>query len=248
MPEFVYFCPSKFFDHMAKKDQTKEETLVDVQQVYTKTEMFLEKNRKALTVGIGAIALIFAGFFSYQNFIKKPKEIEAANAVIMADLWSEMDSLEMAVNGKDGHEGYEALASKYEGTAVGKRAHFWCGVYYRDVKADYATALEHFKKADFDDNTVGIQTVAAVGDMYIQQGNIEEGAAWLDKAVRKASKSESKDFTVPFYGLKAAKAFLELGNNNKAKDILQDIVDNYDKKGQDYSEAAKLLAFVKAQG
>jgi len=232
---------------MAKKDQIKEETLVDVQQVYTNTEMFLEKNRKALTIGIGAVALVFAGFFSYQHFIKMPKDVEAANSVFMADLWSEMDSLEWAVNGKDEHEGYEALAAKYDGTIVGKRAHFWCGVYYRDKKADFATALEHFKKADFDDNSVGIQAIAAVGDMYIQQGNVEEGANWLDKAVKRASSSESKDFSVPFYGLKAAKAFLELGNNTKAKVILENVVDNYDKKGQEYGEAAKLLAYIKAQ-
>jgi hypothetical protein len=129
---------------------------------------------------------------------------------------------------------------------VGKRAHFWCGVYYRDKKADFATALDHFKKADFDDEALGIEAMGCVGDMYIMQNDIEEGASWLEKAAKRANNSDSRDFTGPVYGLKAAKAYLELGKNDRAKSLLQYVVDNYDKKGPDYADAEKLLAYVKA--
>ncbi len=232
---------------MSKQTSKKDETIVDVQQVYTRTELFLEKHRKSMSVALGAIILIFGGFFAFQYLYKKPKEVEASNAAIRADLWAEMDSLEWAVNGQGEFEGYEAIASKYGSTNVGKRAHFWCGVYYRDIKADFATALEHFKQADFDDQAVGVEATGCVGDMYIMQGDIEQGASWLDKAAKKANRSASRDFTGPIFGLKAAKAYMELGKNDKAVSHLQYIVDNFDKKGQDYAEAEKLLAYLNAQ-
>jgi len=231
---------------MAKQAEKKAETIVDVQQVYTRTERFLDKNRKGLTIALGSVVVLFGAFFAYQYLYKKPQEEKASNAIMKADLWAEKDSLEWAVMGHGEYEGYEALASKFDGTKVGKRAHFWCGVYYRDKKADYAAALEHFKQADFDDQAVGVEATGCVGDMYVMQGNIEEGASWLEKAAKRANSSDSRDFTGPVYGLKAAKAYLELGKNDKAKSLLQYVVDNYPKTGQEYSEADKMLAYIKA--
>ena len=41
---------------MAKKNQTDEPSLLNVDEVYTKTEQFVDKNRSALTYGIGGLA------------------------------------------------------------------------------------------------------------------------------------------------------------------------------------------------
>jgi FimV-like protein len=233
---------------MAKQENKGADTIVDVQQVYTKTEMFLENNRKPMMMGLGAIVLVVGGFFAYQYLYKKPKETEAANAIYMADLYSGMDSLEWAVMGHDGSMGYEEIAQNFKGTLVGKRANYWCGVYQRDIKLDYNKALEYFKESDFDDNSVGVMATGSVGDMYIQLGNNEEGASWLEKAAKQANNSESRDFTGPMYGLKAAKAYLELGDNKKAASLLEYVLDNYDKKQTEGMEAAKLLAYIKAKG
>ncbi len=231
---------------MSQDTPKKAESIVDVQQVYTKTEMFLENNRKGISIVLGALVLIFGGFFAYQYLYKNPKEAEASNAAIRADLWAEMDSLEWAVKGKDEFEGFEALAEKYGSTKVGQRAHFWCGVYYRDKAADYATALEHFKQADFEDEAIGVEAIGCVGDMYVMTDNLEEGAKWLEKATQRANRSASRDFTGPIYGLKAAKVYMELGKNDKAISLLQYIVDNFDKKSQEYGESEKLLAYLNA--
>jgi tetratricopeptide (TPR) repeat protein len=228
------------------KQNLKEESIVDVQKVIASSENFFDKNRKALTIGLGAVAALFAGFFAYQYLYAKPKQADANNIAYVSDYWAEKDSLEYAVMGKDGADGYLALTETFSGTPAAKRAHYYCGVYFRDKKADYAQALEHFKKADFDDNAVGILAMGNVGDMYIMQGNTEDGAAWLDKAAKAANKSASRDFTGPVYSVKAAKAYLELQQNSKAKSLLQYVVDNYPKGTQDYNEAEKLLAYVSA--
>ncbi len=231
---------------MAKKTQGKEETILNVQEVYSKTELFFEKNRKQLTIGLGAIALAFATFFGYQYLYKKPKEVEASNKMFVPESWAEMDSLEWAVNGNGETEGMLAIAEQYSGTKVGMRANYWCGVYYRN-KAQYSEAINHFKKADFDDNAVGITAIGNVGDMYVMENNLEEGAEWLEKAAKKASSSDAKDYLYPFYALKAAKVQLELNKDDRAKTLLNEIVKNYDKKSAEYGEAEKLLAYVKAK-
>jgi hypothetical protein len=41
---------------------------------------------------------------------------------------------------------------------------------------------------------------------------------------------------------------MELGNNSKAIALLQYVVDNYDKRSQEYGEAEKLLSYLKAKG
>lgn len=232
---------------MSKKDQTKDESnVLNVQEVYARTEGFVEKNRKALFGVLGAVAVGFIGFFSYQYLYLHPKEVEASNAMWKAQQYMEIDSLDWAQNGHEEFEGLESIAQKYSGTKQGKLAHYYLGIIYRD-KADYQTALDHFKEADFDDNAVGIIAMGNVGDMYIELGNNEEGAAWLEKAARRAASADSKYYLGPVYMLKASKAFMEIGNDDKAISLLTSVTEDFDKNTQEYQEASKLLAMLKAK-
>jgi TPR repeat protein len=246
--EIVYFCGRITLKNMSKQDANTGETLVDFQQVASKTEQFFEQNRKAISIGMGAIVLVLGGFFAFQFLYKKPREVEASNAAIRADLLVEMDSIRLAVMGDANFEGYEAIAANYSGTKVAARAHFWCGVYYRDIAKDYNTALEHFKQASFGDEAMSVELTGCIGDMYIMSNDLEQGASWLEKAAKQANSSASRDFTGPLYNLKASKVYMELGNNSKAIALLQYVVDNYDKRSQEYGEAEKLLSYLKAKG
>ncbi|MFM2202018.1 MAG: hypothetical protein RL040_1218 [Bacteroidota bacterium] len=233
---------------MSKQDVTKDEGFVDIQQVASKTEQFFEQNRKPISIAMGAIIVVLGGFFAYQFLYKKPREVEAGNAAIRPDLLVEMDSIRLAVQGDANFEGYEAIATNFSGTKAAGRAHYWCGVYYRDIAKDYTTALEHFKQANFDDEANSVIITGCIGDMYIMMNDLEQGASWLEKAAKQANSSASRDFTGPLYNIKASKAYMELGNNSKAEALLQFVVDNYDKRSQEYGEAEKLLSYLKAKG
>jgi len=229
---------------MAK--EKKEEVLVNVEEVYTKTERFVDKHRKSLIGLLGVIALLFAGFFAWQYLYKNPREKEAANALWRAQQWMEMDSTAMALNGDGEFDGFESIIENYSGTKAEALAHYYTGIIYRD-NGEYESALNHFKESDFSDETVGVLAMGNVGDMYVQLDNLEDGAKWLDKAGREAAGADSRDFLGPIYLLKGARVYMELGKNDKAKGLLQQITDNFDSKSQEYGEAAKLLAMLKAQ-
>jgi tetratricopeptide (TPR) repeat protein len=229
---------------MAK--QNVDDTIVNVEEVYGKAESFLDKNRKPLMIGGGVIMAAIAGFFAYEFLIKAPKEKEAANSIWKAIQYQEMDSASLALNGGADFDGFETIAEKYDGTKTGKVAHFWCGVNYRDM-GEYEKALEHFKQADFDDEALGVMALGNVGDMYVQLGNNEEAASWLEKAAKRAGSSMSRNYLAPQYILKAAKVNMELGRDDRAKSLLKDAVDNYDNKSQEWAEATRLLAMLRAK-
>jgi tetratricopeptide (TPR) repeat protein len=232
---------------MSKDVNKSGDTGVNLDELYSGTEVFLEKNRKTIISVLAAVVGVFIGYFGYTYLYSEPKEKAAALAVMQADLYADIDSVERAVLGNGEFMGYEEIASTHAGTKVGKRAHFWCGVYYRDVKKDYQAALDHFKEADFSDDAVGVMVTGCIGDMYVELGNLDEGASWLEKAARSAMSSNSKDYSAPFFNLKAAKVYMELGKNDKAIGLLKSTTDNFDNSSPEFAESEKLLAYLTAK-
>jgi predicted negative regulator of RcsB-dependent stress response len=225
---------------MAKQDQ-KNETIFDAQSVYTKTELFVDKNRKKLFIGIGVVALALVSVFGFQYLYSNPRQEKAGNDIWKLQQYMEMDSTEWALNGDGEFEGLQSIVDNYSGTPSAKLAHYYLGIIYRD-KAEYQSALDHFKEADFDDEAVGIIAMCNVGDMYIELDNLEEGASWIEKAARKAAGSDSKEFLGPQYLLKAARVYIELGNTDKAKGLLKEVKDIALTTSNEHAEATKWLA------
>jgi TolA-binding protein len=242
---------------MASKQNNQGDSGLDIQSAYSKTEAFLEQNTKKISIALGVVAVIVGGFMSYHYMYAHPREIEAAKASIQAQTYAEMDSLELAVLGDSAHQGFQDIALQYDGTAAGNRANYWCGVYHRNITQDYAKALEYFQHCSFDDDAIGVAVMANIGDMHVMLGNNQEGADWMDKAVKKANAGSTREYNGPIIGLKAASIYMELGNKEKAISTLQYVVDNFDPKstvsfGNDdnantYNRCEKMLAMLKAQ-
>ena len=84
---------------MAKKKAQKEEVIVDVQEVYSKSEEFVERNKKILSIVIGALLLLFLVFFAYRYFVIKPKQENAVSELYKSQMYFMQDSLETALIG-----------------------------------------------------------------------------------------------------------------------------------------------------
>ncbi len=226
----------KFLIQMAKKNQ-QEETIVDVQEVYTKTEVFVDKNRKILTGVVLALAVVVAGYFAYTKLYKLPKEQSAAESMWKAEEYFSMDSLELAMNGDDLYPGFEEIAREYGSTKAGLRANYYLGVIYRD-RGDFATALEHFEKAaDLNDEAVSCFAIGNIGDMHVEQGDTEKAVKFFEKAARQSD----NEFTRPLYLMKAARVYMELGNNDAAKKNFKEITSDYP-TASEFKDAQKYLA------
>jgi tetratricopeptide (TPR) repeat protein len=221
---------------MAKKKDQKEETIVDVQEVYTKTEMFVDKYRKPLTSAILVIVILIIGYFAYDKLYIEPREEQAAEEMWKAEQYFMMDSLELAMYGDNTYPGFQDISEQYSGTVQGDLANYYMGIILRE-QGDYQSALEYFQKADINDDVISVINTGNIGDMHVELGQIEEAIPYFEKAANAVDNSA----LTPVYLMKAGMAYQELGEKAKAQKMYERIVDNYPKSRQT-TNAKKLLA------
>lgn len=204
---------------MAKE---KDDTIVDVVEVYSKTEKYIEENQQSLTIIITAIVVIIGIYFGYEKWYVADKEIQAQEQMYMAEQWFEMDSLDLAINGDMQWLGFEQIVDEYGITPSGNLANYYLGICYLR-KGFYEDAIDYLSSFDSDDQIVGSIATGAIGDAYMELGEIKKAASfYMD-----AANDNKNDFTSPIYLMKAAAAYEEMGNYKKASGIYKNIKNNY---------------------
>ena len=227
---------------MAKKNQTDEPNLINVDEVYTKTEQFVDKNRSALTIGIGGLAVIILSVLAYQSFVLAPAESGAEQSSWRAEAYFEMDSLDLAAFG-DGYEaGLEEIMLSETGTSAGTRAAYRMGVYHRDSGA-FEEAITAFEEVDFSDEVIRVLSAGNIGDCYVELGDYEAAINHFDKAISYASSGLAESVLVPMFLYKAAIVNIELGDMSSAKQNLSRIVSDYP-ESQQFNTAQGLASSI----
>ena len=84
---------------MSKKSQKEEEIIVDIEEVYSKSEQFIEKYKQPILYVLGALVVIVGGIFAYQKLHLEPLEAEAKSMMFVAEQHFANDSLNLAING-----------------------------------------------------------------------------------------------------------------------------------------------------
>lgn len=198
---------------MAKKTTPENDPIVNVEEALTSTEKYIEKNKKMLGGILGGIILIIIAFMAYNKYIVGPNEIKAQEAMFNAEFNFEKDSFNLALNGDDSQYGFLQVIDEFGSTKSGSLAHYYAGVCYINL-GQYEEAINHFDKYSGNDIVLSSMALGMKGDALIELGKIEEAATAYIKA---AGKNENS-FTSPMYLLKAAFAFEELNNLEKAKE------------------------------
>lgn len=220
---------------MAKQ---QEENLIDVGKVYSQSEQFIEKNKKTLSIGVGILFLLVAGYFGYNAYVAS-QDTEAKESIWKAEYYFEIDSLDLAIEGDGQYFGFEYVAENYGMTPTGKLANYYLGVIYKR-KGELEIAVDYFKEAKIEDKILGAVALGNLGDIYVEWGEYQEAIAYFNKAIAHSDNS----FTAPIYLRKAALIYAEMENYAKAADYLQQIVDDYP-KSTEAREVKKELARVK---
>lgn len=171
---------------------------VDLGEVYSRTELFVEKNRKNIFIAAGALVVLVGGFLGYKKLIAEPRAAAAAEQIWKAEYWFEVDSLDLAINGNDMYPGFAEVASQYGSTPSGKLAHYYLGAIHM-LRGEYDDAIANYKKADVDDDVLRAMAVGGIGDAYVELGNTAEAARQFEKAADLVR----NDFTTPMYLMKA---------------------------------------------
>ena len=102
---------------MAKKTN-QDETVLDVEELYSKSEKFVDDNKKQLSLGLGAVAALILVVIGYSSLIVGPKNQAAEEASFMAEHYFSKDSADLAMLGDGLSAGLEEVLNDHSGTLL----------------------------------------------------------------------------------------------------------------------------------
>ena len=228
---------------MAKKKDTEirgDQRLENIEETLTQTEQFIMNNQKMIGIVVGAIILIILLFFGYQKYYIEPKTEEAQEQIYMAQRYFEADSLDKALYGDGNSLGFIDIADEYSMTDPGNLANYYAGIISLK-KGNYQQAIDYLEGFDGKDHIVGPMATGAIGDAYVEMGDLEKGAGFYIEA----AKQRENDLTTPLFLFKAGKIFELQKNYDMALDLYNRIKDDYPKSNEARS-IEKYIGRVKA--
>jgi tetratricopeptide (TPR) repeat protein len=182
-----------------------------VENALSRTEQYIEENKKSLSIIIAAIIVVVGGYLLYTRVILAPKEKEAQAQIFRAEQYFEQDSFLLALEGDGDAFGFNDVIEEYGLTNTANLAQYYAGISYLRL-GEYENAIEHLKKFDSNDKLVSVVALGAIGDAYVELGDIDEAVSFFEKAGNKSK----NDFTSAIYLKKAGLAYESLQNYKKA--------------------------------
>jgi len=227
---------------MAKDKDGVEIKLEGIESALTRTEHYIEENRKSLSIIAGAIVVAVLLYFAFNRFYMQPKEKNAQKQMYVAEQYFEKDSFNLALKGDGNYPGFLTIIDEFGLTDASNLSHYYAGICYKNL-GNYKDAIEHLRKFDSSDKIISSEALGAIGDCYADLGENDQAV----KYYKKAANNNKNDFTTPLYLMRAGILFEEMNNFKDALKIYQRIEEEYNgtKEGHDIE---KYIARVKIKG
>ncbi|MBE6214451.1 MAG: hypothetical protein E7131_07250 [Rikenellaceae bacterium] len=225
---------------MAKQVMTPQEEALA--QAQAQTENFFEKHSKAVVIAMIAIFVLAAAIFGYKKLVSEPRMQAAQEMLYKAQYQFEQQNadLALALNGDENTPGFAQVAEQYGNTPAGNLANLYaaaCSIRLGEVEAaeSYLAKFKNVKGTPGE--IINAMAAGLKGDIAVEKGDNAAAAA----AFEAAAKVSDNLYTAPMYLRKAAQAYTALGNEAKAKECLDIIIDKY----ANSPEAANALKLAK---
>lgn len=142
---------------------------------------FWEKNQKRILTIIGGVAVVIVALYAYNEYMVKPKEQKAQEALYKAEDYFGQDSSRKVLDGDGTSKGVLYVIKNYSGTKAANLAKYYAGISYLKL-GEFNKAVENLK--DFSSNSDAIQMVAygALADAYSELKKNDEAVSYYKKA------------------------------------------------------------------
>lgn len=220
-----------------KKSEAHETGFESVEMALSRTEQYIEENKKSLSIIVGVIVLVVGGYLLYNKLILQPKEVEARSQIFRAEQYFEKDSFLLALEGDGDALGLIDIIDEYGITNTANLAYYYAGISYLRI-GEYENAIEHLKKFDSNDKLVSVVALGAIGDAYVELDDYAEAVSFFEKA----SNKNPNDFTSAIYLKKAGLTYEAMENYKKALDCYEKIKLDYPNS----DEARDIDKFIEA--
>ncbi len=220
---------------MAKnKDQRKEDSLSEVENALTKSEQFIEDNQKILSIVVGAIVIVVAGYLSFTKLYIQPKEETAQSQMFMAENYFAKDSFNLAINGDGNYLGFIDIIDEYSVTKSANLAKYYTGISYLHL-GEYDEAINYLNDFETEDLLLAPIKIGSIGDAYMELGEADKALSNYKKAY-----GYDNELTAPIYMMKAAKYLESEGDLNGALELYNTIKNEY----PDSSEGSTIEKYI----
>lgn len=192
----------------------------------SKAEQFYNKNKRAIQIAGGVVAIAIIGFFGFR-YMQQSKQTEANARIFFIEEYFKADSFDLVLNGNPKAAdpiGAIEFVEEYGGTPAGQRAAFMAGRAYVE-KGDYESAIEYLKKCKLDDEIFRPLVIGLLGDCYSETKDFEEAESYY----KKAASYSANPLTTPKFLKKLGMVQEKLGKNKEA-------AESYSKIKKDYAE------------
>jgi len=202
--------------------ENKADQEFDITETLSKTEHFVNQNKKSLSIIVGAVVLAIGGYLFYTKSYVAGKEKEAEGQMFMAEQYFKNDSLKLAINGDGNHPGFEEIISEYGVSPSANLAHLYLGMAYLRQK-NYDQAIETLKAYNAHDEITPSLALGAIGDAYVEKNEMDEAISYYEKA----TKEKPNNFCTPVLMMKLATALEAKGNYKESKEVYEKIKKDY---------------------
>ena len=214
-----------FIQTMAKKKEQfakQDEQLQEVNEALTGAGQWIEDNANLISWIVCGIAVVVMGIIAINQYIIKPKALEASNENAKAVVYFMAGDFDKALNGDDAEcIGFEEIANDYKLYQQGKLAALYAGICYFE-KGEYEDAAKYLKRFDADDLNIDPAARQLLGDAYVELQEYRKAA----KAFEAAAES-GNEIIAPMSLKKAGIVYLHEEENAKALKAFKAIKENY---------------------
>lgn len=208
------------------------------EEVIAKAKDFWTKNSKVI-LGVGTLlVLLVGGYWGYKNFVQKPKEEKAIDAMFKAEDYYRQDSIQLALNGDGQYQGFLKIMDKYSGTEAANLARFYAGSCYLKLD-DNANAIKYLEKFKTDAKQIQQRAYKLLGDAYADMGKNTDAFDYYKKAAHHFEKDEINSAEALFMAAYFADRVLK--NQKEAIDLFKELKEKYPRTTQG-TEADTYLA------
>lgn len=158
-------------------------------------EEAMKKNLITIGIGLVVVLVLGGGYMWWSN------STASANAESLEDMWraesylhAEGDYDKALLGDSLGYEGFEAIAADRSGTTGGMIAQYDLGITYLNA-GRYEDAINTLESVEFSDQMLSSVSKGAIGDAYMQLGDINQAISYYEKAIANSDNS----YTCPIY-------------------------------------------------
>jgi len=195
----------------------------ETNQALVRAQGFWQKFQKPVLIIVAAVVLVAGGWYGYNEYILKPKEEKAADALFKAQQHFAMDSSNLVLNGDGQSKGVLYVLKNFSGTKAANLCNYYAGVSYLKL-GDFNNAVKYLKDFSTEAKQIQLMAYGCLGDAYAELNKKDEAVESYKKAGHTFDKDESNSAE---YLFRAALLKETMGKNKEALELYKEIKEKF---------------------